>query len=107
MKAGRFTVLNGTLYKRGFTLPLLKYVSPEEGNYILQEIHEGVCGSHSRSRVLAHKAVKVGFYWPNMSKDLVPMVLDCDKCQRFTNITKQPPMELSSISSPWLFSQWG
>jgi hypothetical protein len=35
MKAGRFTMVNGTLYKRGFTLPLLKCVSPEEGNYIL------------------------------------------------------------------------
>jgi hypothetical protein len=35
MKVGRFTMVNGTLYKRGFTLPLLKCVSPEEGNYIL------------------------------------------------------------------------
>jgi hypothetical protein len=35
MKVGRFTMVNGTLYKRGFTLPLLKCVSPEERNYIL------------------------------------------------------------------------
>jgi ribonuclease HI len=35
MRAGRFTMVDGTLYKRGFTLPLLKCVSPEEGNYIL------------------------------------------------------------------------
>ena len=47
IKVGRFTMLNGTLYKRGFTLPLLKCVSPEEGNYILRKIHEGVCGNHS------------------------------------------------------------
>jgi ribonuclease HI len=33
MKAGRFTMVNETLYKRGFTLPLLKCVSREEGNY--------------------------------------------------------------------------
>jgi hypothetical protein len=39
MKAGRFTMVNGTLYKRGFTLPLLKYISVEEGDYILREIH--------------------------------------------------------------------
>ena len=74
MKAKRFTVLNGTLYKRGFTLPLLKCVSSEEGNYILREIHEGICGSHSRSRIMAHKAVRAGFYWPNISKDSVAMV---------------------------------
>ena len=88
MKAGRFTVLNGTLYKRGFTLPFLKCVSPEEGNYILREIHERVYGNHSGSRVLVHKAVRAGFYWPDMSKDSVAIVRNCDKCQRFANITK-------------------
>jgi hypothetical protein len=62
MKAGRFTIVNGMLYKRGFTLPLLKCISPEEGNYILREIHERICGSHSGGRALAHKAVRVGFY---------------------------------------------
>jgi hypothetical protein len=105
MKTRRFTMVNGTLYKRGFTLPLLKCVSPEEGNYILWEIHEGICGNHSGARVLAHKAVRAGFYWPNMNKDSTAIVQNCDKCQRFANITKQPPEELSSISSPWPFSQ--
>jgi hypothetical protein len=57
--------------------------------------------------VLAHKAVRVGFYWPNMSKNSMVIVQNCDKCQRFANITKQPSEELSSISSPWPFSQWG
>ena len=62
IKAKRFTMLNGTLYKRGFTLPFLKCTSPKEGNYILQEIHEGICRSHSGSRVLAYKAIRAGFY---------------------------------------------
>ena len=46
MKVRRFTILNGTLYKRGFTLPFIKCVSVEEGDYILWKIHEGICGSH-------------------------------------------------------------
>ena len=29
-------MVNGTFYKRGFTLPLLKCVSVEEGDYILR-----------------------------------------------------------------------
>jgi hypothetical protein len=57
--------------------------------------------------VLAHKAVRAGFYWPDMNKDSMTIVWNCDKCQRFANITKQPPDELSSISSPWPFLQWG
>jgi hypothetical protein len=63
MKAGRFTIVNGMLYKRGFILPLLKCVSPEEGNYILREIHEGIYGSHLGVRVLVHKAVRVKIQW--------------------------------------------
>jgi hypothetical protein len=55
-------MLNGTLYNRGFTLPLLKCVSPDEGNYILQEIYEGIYRCHYGSRVLAHKAIRAGFY---------------------------------------------
>jgi hypothetical protein len=81
MKARRFTMLNGTLYKRRFTLPLLKCVSPKEGNYILREIHEGICGSDSGTRVLAHKAVRGGFYWPDMNKDSMAILWNCDKCQ--------------------------
>jgi hypothetical protein len=104
MKARRFTIVNGALYRRGFTLPLLKYISPEEGNYIIWQIHEGICRSHSGARILAHKVVKAGFYWPSMSKDSMAIVWNCDKCQQFANITKQPPEELSSISSPWPFS---
>jgi hypothetical protein len=107
MRAERFTMVNGLLYKRGFTLPLLKCISTGEGNYVLWEIHERICGSHSGSRVLAHKVVRVGFYWPNMCKDSTEIVKYCDKCQRFANITKQPPEELTEISSLWPFSQWG
>jgi hypothetical protein len=41
-----------------------------------------------------------------MSKDLTAIVRNCDKYQQFANITKQSLEELSSISSPWPFSQW-
>jgi hypothetical protein len=42
MKAGRFMIVNAMLYKRGFTLPLLKCVSLEEGNYIVWEIRRNL-----------------------------------------------------------------
>ncbi|XP_059428507.1 uncharacterized protein LOC132162267 [Corylus avellana] len=106
-KAARFTLVNGALFKRGFMLLLLKCVSKEEGNYVLREIHEGVCGSHSGPRILAHKAVRAGFFCPSMNQDSINIVKTCNSCQRFANAIKQPPEELSSVSSPWPFSQWG
>jgi ribonuclease HI len=107
VKAAQFTLINDTLYKRGFMLPLLKCVSQEEGDYILREIHEGICGNHSSLRMLAHKAIRARFYWPNMNRDSMRIVQTCDKCQRFTNVSQRLPEDLSSVSSPWPFSQWG
>lgn len=60
VQAARYTLVDGILYRRGFTLPLLKCLSKDEAAYVLKEIHEGVCGSHSGGRMLAHKAVRAG-----------------------------------------------
>ncbi|KAL5549671.1 hypothetical protein UlMin_004902 [Ulmus minor] len=35
------------LYKKGYSVPLLKCITPERGLYVMQEIHEGVCRNHS------------------------------------------------------------
>ncbi|KAK4396459.1 hypothetical protein Sango_1482500 [Sesamum angolense] len=60
VKATHFVLLDGELYKRGFSQPLLKYLTPEEGNYVLREIHEEICGNHLGGRDLAGKVVKQG-----------------------------------------------
>ena len=31
----------------------------------------------------------------------------CDKCQRFSNIIRQPTEELTPMTAPWPFAQWG
>ena len=41
-----FEFHEGTRYKKSFIHPLLKCVTPDDGNYILREIHEGGCGNH-------------------------------------------------------------
>ncbi|KAL5574001.1 hypothetical protein UlMin_023598 [Ulmus minor] len=47
----------GQLYKKGYSVPLLKCVTPKLGLYVMQEIHEGVCGNHSGPRSLFHKVI--------------------------------------------------
>jgi ribonuclease HI len=106
-KASKYTVIDGFLYRRGLTLPLLKCLSKDEADQALKEIHGGVCGSHSGGRILAHKAIRAGYYWPKMYQQSMEMVKACDKCQKFANDQKSPPEELTSITSPWPFSMWG
>ena len=45
-RSTRFTVHRGTLYKRGFSTLILKCVRKEDANFILRELHEGICGNH-------------------------------------------------------------
>ena len=61
-RVARFTILNDTLYKRGFSIPYLKCVDKEEAKYILEEIHEGVCGNHAGPRSLVSKIIKTGYF---------------------------------------------
>ena len=56
-RAAKFTILNDTLYKRGFSMPYLKCVDEDEAKYILEEIHEGVCGDYAGPRSLVSKVI--------------------------------------------------
>ena len=54
------------LYKRSFSRPYLLCIHPEAVEPLLEEIHEGICGSHTRGRLLSHRALTQGYWWPNM-----------------------------------------
>jgi ribonuclease HI len=107
IRASRFQLLGGILYKMGFSRPHLRCLSPEEANYVIREVHEGVCGNHSGARSLAHKLTRAGYYWPSLLHDATQYVKTCDKCQRFANVPRVPPEEITPITSPWPFAQWG
>jgi ribonuclease HI len=56
----------GSFYKRSFSGPYLLCVHPDLVNNLLYEIHEGICGSHTGGRSLAHRAMSQGYWWPYM-----------------------------------------
>ena len=55
--AVRFVLIKDVLYKRGFSRPYLRCLGSEETDYVMREIHEGICGNHSGSRSLVNKLV--------------------------------------------------
>ncbi|CAI9786550.1 unnamed protein product [Fraxinus pennsylvanica] len=61
-KAVHFILKDEVLYKRGFSLPLLRCTSGDEANYVLREIHEGICSNHIGGLTLAHKVLRQGYY---------------------------------------------
>ena len=94
----------GSLYRRSFTGPYLICVHPEMVKNFLFEIHEGICGSHTGGRSLAHRAISQRYWWPYMQADALKYVRECDKCQRFAPMIHQPARELNPLSSPWPFA---
>ena len=107
VQASRFVLIKDVLYKRGFSRPYLRCLGHEEANYVMREIHEGICGNHSGARSLVHKMIRAGYYWLTMLKDVQAYVKSCDKCQRFSNFITQPSEKLTTRTTPWPFAQWG
>ena len=66
------------LYKRSFSGPYLLCVLPETTESILEELHEGICGSHTGGRSLSCRAITQGYWWPNMQKEAQEYVRKCD-----------------------------
>ena len=45
IQSARFSLVDGQLYKRSLGGPYLKCLTPEQGQYVLAELHEGICGT--------------------------------------------------------------
>ena len=57
-KAPRFWISKDKkLYKCSFSRPYLLCVHLDASKSLLEELHEGVCGSHTRGKSLSHRAI--------------------------------------------------
>ena len=74
---------------------------------LLEELHEGICESHTGDRSLAHRVITQGYWWPNMQREAQEYVKKCDQCQQFAPSIHQPGGVLNPLSSSWPFAQWG
>ncbi|GFS42946.1 hypothetical protein Acr_00g0082720 [Actinidia rufa] len=82
IKAARFWISpSEDLYKRSYQSPYLLCVHPS--------------------------LVKDGYWWPYMQKDAQIYVRKCNKCQLFSPLIHQPVWDLTPLTSPWPFAQWG
>ena len=88
------------LYKCSFSGPYLLCIYPEASELLLGELHEGICGSHTRGKSLSHRALTQGYWWPNMQKEAQEYMKKCDQCQKFAPNIHQPRGVLNPLSSP-------
>jgi hypothetical protein len=100
-------VVEGKLFRRGLSTPLLKCIAPSETCYVLTEVHEGSCGHHIGGKSLARNFLRAGYFWLTMNKDTTEHVKKFQKYQEHSPISHIPDEDLHSISTPWPFHTWG
>jgi len=92
--SARYTLVDGVLFRHGFTHPILTCVSCDECTRIMWELHEGICGSHVGGRSLASKVILAGFYWPSVREDCVRYAQPSDASSvRYTPTGTRPPQK--------------
>jgi len=102
-----YTFVNGELFRRGFSAPLLKCLELTQADYMLAELHKGICEVHSGARTMAMRVLRAGYYWPTIKQDTRTYTDKCPECQRFEPVFNAPPEELHQTVTPWPFSRSG
>jgi len=88
--SSKFTLIDGELYRFGFTHPLLVCVHREKCVRIMAKLHEGICGSHIGGRALATRTLRAGYYWPTTREDCKRYAQRCKQCQQHADWHKAP-----------------
>ena len=83
-------MIEGQLFRRRLSTPLLKCIGPSETWYVLTEVHEGSCGHHIGGKSLARKSLRAGYFWRTMNKDVADHVKKCQKCQEHSPLSHIP-----------------
>ncbi|KAI3754656.1 hypothetical protein L1987_54443 [Smallanthus sonchifolius] len=107
IKAKQYVIEDGYLYKKSYLSPLLRCVGPDQSNYLIREVHEGICGTHSGPRSVVTKLMNLGYYWPTMHKDASKELHKCEGCQLHAPIKASPKHDRVTVTSAWPFYKWG
>ncbi|XP_022007472.1 uncharacterized protein LOC110906678 [Helianthus annuus] len=106
-KALNYEMADGMLYHKSYMGPLLRCVDKHDAQYLVWEIHEGLCGVHVGPHIVVAKNMSAGYYWPNMHLDAVEILCKCTSCQRHALKTLRPKNPLVPVTATWPFQQWG
>jgi hypothetical protein len=102
-----YYLMDMILYRRGSNGMMMMCISREEGIQLLQDIHSGVCGSHSSWCFIIGNAFRHGFYWPIAKADAMEVIIKCKDCYFFQKQTMKHANPLWPIDLSWSFAIWG
>ena len=91
INAPRYKMMGDELYRRGYSTPCLKCVTPIEAKTIIESTHVGTCGAHEGPKAIAQKILRTGYFWPTMTKDVITALKNATVVRYI--LTSQPSQE--------------
>lgn len=107
MQSRHYTTVGDKLNRRGFAQPLLICVLTSQTEYIMKELHEGICGNHYENRTLEAKVLQAGYQWLTIRTGCLTFIKKCDKFQNQARKARIPRERLHRIIAPWPFNTRG
>jgi len=101
----KYTLIDGELFRYGFTHPILVCVSGDQCVRIIGELHERICGSHIDGQSLASKAIRAGYYWPTVREDYMRYTQQCKQCQQ-QGAARGAQVDLQPLPFPYMGNQY-
>jgi hypothetical protein len=99
-RACKHTIIEGMLFKRQLTTPLLKCLDPDKEAYTVEEVHEGIAGQHLGGRALPRKLLRTSYYWHTVNNNPMEYMKRCNKCLRYGDVFNAPSSELGTLITP-------
>ncbi|XP_076956695.1 uncharacterized protein LOC143631973 [Bidens hawaiensis] len=100
-------MIEGGLYRKSYLGPSLKCIDSREAESVVREIHEGICGMHMEAKMVVARAMRAGYYWPELFLSAVKEIQRCDHCQLQAPVVRKSKSNLIPVSSSWPFQKWG
>jgi hypothetical protein len=79
----------------------------DQARVAIEEVHEGICGTHQSAPKMKWLLRRASFYCPTMMADCYRYYKGCEECQRFGNVQLVLAAILHPIIKPWPFRGWG
>ncbi|XP_019200058.1 PREDICTED: uncharacterized protein LOC109193659 [Ipomoea nil] len=107
LRAPRFQVQDGRLYRRSYGGPLLRCLNSFEADLVMNELHSGICSSHQGGRSLARRIMVIGYYWPSIQLDCEKLAKSCETCQLYARMPGRPETFYQPVTTAIPFARWG
>eukprot|EP00253_Pinus_taeda_P008533 PITA_08533 len=105
-QSAQYSWISGCLFHTGLDQEIRRCIREDEVYDILKACHDGPCGGHFADKRIAHKVLRMGYYWSLLFKDAKKYVRACDSCHRMgqPNHRDEMPLNPQVILEP--FERW-